>query len=182
MKLILGIASQILALAAVSSGQTARSKSSETPAVPAEAYFEFAQQKDTFIFKLTDPQRIRQARDILSGKEKAKVHVSGVIVKEPASYNPPWHYHLNPDSVSFFENNAEVCDSGIKYVEEHLAEVGGAFLPGGRWCPWKSQLVKEVIPAGQSFALLDRAAGQPTRLTGGFIQLGDAEKKLPRGK
>lgn len=38
----------------------------------------------------------------------------------------------------------EVCDAAIGYVEEHLAEVGEAFLPGGRWCPWGSALIEEV--------------------------------------
>lgn len=179
MKLTLGIVSLLISLALVSQGQA---KAAKTPTPPAEAYFMLAQQKDTFIFKLTDPQRIQEARDILSGKEKAKVHVSGILVKEPASYNPPWHYHLNPDSVSFFENNVEVCDAGITYVEEHLAEAGGAFLPGNRWCPWKSELVKEVTPAGPGLALLDNAAGRSPRLTGGFVQLGDDEKRLPRAK
>jgi hypothetical protein len=38
----------------------------------------------------------------------------------------------------------EVCDAATSYVEEHLAEVGGAFLPGRRWCPWSSRVIAEV--------------------------------------
>lgn len=55
-----------------------------------EAYFVFlcSPESSTFVFRLTNPQRIQQACDILSGKEKEEVHVTGIIVKSPAPYNP----------------------------------------------------------------------------------------------
>ncbi len=54
-----------------------------------EAFFVFTDSlNDVFVFKLTDPERIRKARDILSGRENHAKHVSGVIVKEPVDYNP----------------------------------------------------------------------------------------------
>jgi hypothetical protein len=46
--------------------------------------------------------------------------------------------------VRFFEVAIEVCDATMPYVEDHLDEVGGAFLPGGYWCPWTSRLTREV--------------------------------------
>jgi hypothetical protein len=96
------------------------------------------------VIKLTDPERIQEARDIISGREKEKVHVTGIIVKSPAAYNPGWRFHYDPASISFFAFAVEVCDATITYVAEHLDEVGGAFLPGNRWCPWSSRLLKEV--------------------------------------
>lgn len=110
----------------------------------AEAYFVFNDGKDDFVFKLTDPARIQEARDILSGKENAKKHVMGLVVTRRADYNRAWHYHLDPASVSFFQTAIEVCDSTARFVEDHLAEVGGSFLPGNRWCPWSSKLVREI--------------------------------------
>ena len=112
----------------------------------AKAFFMFDYPPDekTFIFKLTDPARIQEARDILNGKQKNQPHVTGLIVRRPVSYNPPWHYYLKPSSISFSDASIEVCDASIGYVEEHLHEVGGSFLPGNRWCPWGSRLVKEV--------------------------------------
>jgi hypothetical protein len=114
------------------------------------AYFEFITPPDpdttTFTIKLTDAEQIAHARRILSGKETPARHVSGIIVKTPAPYNPPWKFHLSPESIHFFEVATEVCDATIQYVADHLAEVGGAFLPGNRWCPWSSQLVREVKP------------------------------------
>ena len=182
MKPLLAIASLILALACSALGQPTRPKPAKTIAPPTEAYFMFTDGKDTSTFKLTDAKRIKEARDILAGKEKRKVHVSGLIVKEQSPYNLPWHYYLKPDSVSFFQKSIEVCDSAIRYVEEHLGEAGGAFLPGNRWCPWASQLVREVSGSGEHLSLMDRTDEQSPRLTGGFIQLGNPEKGLPRDR
>ena len=112
------------------------------------AYFRFTDHsgEPRFVIELTDPEKIAHARRILSGEEKEKVHVMGKIVKRPASYNPGWSYHLDPASIAFFADAIEVCDASIRYVEDHLDEVCGAFLPGCTWCPWSSQLVDEVQP------------------------------------
>ncbi len=59
----------------------------------------------------------------------------GRIVKRRAPYNARWSYHLAPDTINFFHYAVEVCDATIPYAEEHVDEVGGAFLPGGHWCP-----------------------------------------------
>ncbi|MET9427493.1 MULTISPECIES: calmodulin-binding protein [unclassified Streptomyces] len=110
------------------------------------AYFEFdyPPMRERFVFQLTDAAKIQEARDILSGKEKEKIHVMGRVIKRSVPYNPGWSFHLDPGSVQFFEVAIEVCDSSIQYVEDHLDEAGGAFLPGGWWCPWGSRLLREV--------------------------------------
>ncbi|WP_395295700.1 hemopexin repeat-containing protein [Kitasatospora hibisci] len=112
----------------------------------AEAYFAFKYPPtpDEFIFKLTDDAKIEEARRILRGEEKSRTHVMGRIRKQAASYNPGWSYHLDPDTIDFFEMAIEVCDASIRYTEDHLDEVCGAFLPGCFWCPWGSQLLREV--------------------------------------
>jgi uncharacterized protein (TIGR03437 family) len=98
----------------------------------------------TFIIRLTDTQKIQHARDILAGKSSDSPHVIGTIVQAPACYSQPWSFHLDSTSISFFDFATEVCDASITYVEQHLAEVGGAFLPGNTWCPWGSKLVREI--------------------------------------
>jgi len=123
-----------------------------TAATPAqagtEAYFRFSDSHGAvFTFQLRDGAQIEQARRILSGEETDAVHVKGTIVKAPASYNPGWSYHLDPGTISFFGVAAEVCDASVQYVEDHLDEVGGAFLPGNVWCPWSSRLIAEIEPA-----------------------------------
>lgn len=109
------------------------------------AYFEFTDaSRQTAVIKITDPATIQHARNLLRGTTQERPHVAGKIVKSPAPYNRKWSFHLDPASITFFELAIEVCDASIPYVEEHLDEVGGAFLPGNRWCPWSSRLVREL--------------------------------------
>ena len=109
------------------------------------AQFAFMQyQNEEFIFELTDEAKIQHARNIVSGKEKNRVHVLGRIVKRKAPYNPKWDYYLDPQSIEFFQVAIEVCDANMEYVNDHLDEACGAFLPGCLWCPWDSRISREV--------------------------------------
>jgi hypothetical protein len=110
------------------------------------AYFKVAgaTEADTFVIALNDPALIAEARAIASGAEQSEVHVTGLVVKGAVPYNAPWSFHLHPASISFFEMSIEVCDAATTYVEAHLDEVGDAFLPGRRWCPWSSRVIAEV--------------------------------------
>jgi hypothetical protein len=129
----------LLLAAIVLSAGCQSTKDSET------AYFKVAgaTEADTFVIALTDPATIAEARASVSGQEPSK-HVTGLVVAESVPYNAPWRFHLDPASISFAEMSIEVCDAATTYVEEHLAEVGGAFLPGRRWCPWSSRVIAEV--------------------------------------
>jgi hypothetical protein len=69
----------------------------------------------------------------------------GRFRKSTADYNPRFSYHLDPETISFFSYAIEVCDANMQYVDDHLDEAGGAFLPGAYWCPWDSRLVREII-------------------------------------
>lgn len=118
------------------------------PAQAAEAaYFVMTDvTHEEFVVKLTDPAKIQHARELLSGETTDRPHVIGRILKRQTAYNPRWSYHLNTDTVDFFDYSIEVCDATIPYVEEHLDEAGGAFLPGLVWCGWSTKLVREVTP------------------------------------
>lgn len=98
----------------------------------------------TFVIQLTNASKIAEARNILAGSEHGNTHVMGKIVKKPQSYNPGWSFHLDPDTISFFQVAIEVCDASPEYVEDHLDEACGAFLPGCMWCPWSSRLTREI--------------------------------------
>ncbi|MET8005678.1 BP74-related protein [Nonomuraea glycinis] len=114
-------------------------------AAATEAYFEFTDiTRERAVLKLTDPAKIQHARELVTGITNDRPHVLGRIVKRPAPYNPRWSYHYNPETVDFFDFAIEVCDASIPYVEDHLDEAGGAFLPGLVWCPWSSRLVREI--------------------------------------
>jgi hypothetical protein len=121
------------------------SDQSETEIFNMAAYFAFQDYSNTeFIFELTDEKKIDHARRIISGEESEEVHVMGRVIKRPKPYNPGWSYHLDPPSISFFAMAIEVCDANISYVEDHLDEACGAFLPGCFWCPWSSRVVREI--------------------------------------
>ena len=105
-----------------------------------EAYFEFrvSPHPEKFIFKLTNPTRIQEARDILTtGSQKIVV---GTIIKQPVYYNPPWSFHFDPITISFVDIAIELCDSSIQGIEGNL----DAAYPS--WCPWSTQLLREVAP------------------------------------
>ncbi|MEU6781274.1 calmodulin-binding protein [Nonomuraea angiospora] len=111
----------------------------------APAYFEFTDfTRERFIVEITDPDKMQHARDLLSGATTDRPHVIGRITPRTTPYNPRWSYHLRPETVDFFDVAIEVCDATIPYIEDHLDEAGGAFLPGYVWCPWSSRLVREI--------------------------------------
>lgn len=130
------VAIAMLALAAPAQAQQAAAT---------EAYFEFIDiTRSTAVLKLTDAAKIQHARALVNGITTDRPHVLGRIVKRTAPYNPRWTYHYDPETIDFFDFAIEVCDATIPYVEDHLDEAGGAFLPGLIWCPWTSRLVREV--------------------------------------
>jgi Big-like domain-containing protein len=106
---------------------------------PIEAYFIFdCPPNTTFTIKLTDPQTIQEARNIIA--TGAPKMVIGTIVKQPVYYNSPWSYHLDPKSIGFAEFAVELCDANMNYLEANLD------VAYSDWCPWSSRLVKEIPP------------------------------------
>lgn len=143
-----------------------------TEAAQKPAYFQAITLADgaQLVIRLQDPDLIKQARDIVSGKERTRLHFSANIVKAPAVYNPGWGFHLDPNSVEFFETAIEVCDATTVMVEQNLEDVGDDFLPQGRWCPWSSRLVGELNSPTEpvltvvSSASLSEVANSPASL------------------
>ncbi|MEU4832614.1 hypothetical protein [Streptosporangium sp. NPDC023615] len=125
----------------------ADSPSRDTGTEPVDFQMETVGSSERFVIRLTDAKKIEHARRILSGKETAEVHVMGRIVKRTAPYNPAYGFHLDPNTIDFFQMAIEVCDATLSYVEDHLDEACGAFLPGCFYCPWTSRLVAEVTPS-----------------------------------
>lgn len=128
-------------LLALTAGQTGQAGAADV------AYFNLQDRAGSnFTIEITRPALIQEAREIIANSDR-KI-VIGRIIKTQASYNPQWDFHYNPDTVSFTDNAPEVCDGysqyGIRYVEDHLDEAGGAFLPGLYWCPWDARLTAEI--------------------------------------
>lgn len=111
------------------------------------AWFTFTDaSEELFLIRIEDPATVAHARALLAGTVTSAPLIAGTVVTEPAPYNIGWSYHLDPDSISFFEVSFEVGDATMRYIEDHVDEVGGAFLPGSRWTPWSSALVGELQP------------------------------------
>lgn len=133
----------MLSLTAASTAHAEGSAPTRDRAAGDAAYFDLRDNTGSdFVVKLTDPQRVQEARDIVrTGEPKI---VIGRIVKRTAPYNPRWSFYLDPDTVTFADAAIEVCDASTPYVEDHLDEAGGAFLPGLYWCPWSGRLTREI--------------------------------------
>jgi hypothetical protein len=109
------------------------------------SYFEVTDYSGrAFVIKLTDERKIQHARAVLAGTETEEVHVMGRLRKTGAEFNPGWDFYIDPDTITFFQMAIEVCDASFGYVNDHLDEAGGAFLPGLYYCPWSSRLVREL--------------------------------------
>ncbi|MGW1373864.1 BP74-related protein [Streptomyces sp. NPDC002446] len=143
-------AAALLALTAAGAaqGKQAGSARDRAAADDSAAYFEFTTygygHPAPAVVKITNPELIAHARALVNGETDERPHLVGRIAKTRAPYNPNWSFHFRPETVDFFDYAIEVCDASLPYVEEHLDEAGGAFLPGLVWCPWSSRLTKEV--------------------------------------
>lgn len=114
------------------------------------------------VIKLTDPIKIQKARNQINGIEP-KLHIIGNILKGKACYNPDYNFYYDSNTIDFFEMAMEVCDANFKYVEEHLDEIGGAFLPGNILCSWSSYLVSEILPLCEAFPSANFSSSYSTR-------------------
>jgi hypothetical protein len=114
----------------------------------ATAFFQItdgvANEESKFVIKLVEMDKIVHARRILLGEETQLTHISGKIIKQFIDYNPGWSFHLDPQSIDFFENAVEICDASITFIEENLPEIGDSTLPNNNWCPWSSKIIKEL--------------------------------------
>ncbi|MGW3013725.1 BP74-related protein [Streptomyces sp. NPDC001219] len=138
-------AAALLAVTAAGPAQGKQTGDDRRARADAAAYFVMTDvTRAEFVIKITDPRKIQHARDLLSGATSSEPHVIGRIDKRPAPYNWRWSFHLRPETIDFFDFAIEVCDATTPYVEEHLDEAGGPFLPGLIWCPWSSKLLREV--------------------------------------
>ncbi|MET9039329.1 BP74-related protein [Streptomyces mirabilis] len=136
----------VLAFAAAQPAQAdALSNQPGRAAAASAAYFVMTDvTREEFVVKLTKPGDIEHARELVSGETTDRPHLAARILQRQSPYNPRWSFHTNPDTTEFFDQAFEVCDATIPYVEDHLDEAGGPFLPGLLWCDWTSRLIREV--------------------------------------
>jgi hypothetical protein len=143
-------AAAILFASCISGSVLAAARQADEPIAPGTRYFAFVmtgavfREPHEFIFKTADPVLQDKILSIITGTPAFEQRVKGKIVLGRAEYNEAWPFHLDPDSIELFGSSTEGCDAAPMEIEEHLSEVGGAFLPNNEWCAWSSRLVREV--------------------------------------
>src|SRR5262249_41271288 len=106
-------------------------------ALPAAGvYATFADGNEVFHVSITNPAGIQGALDLWHGTSIAKIP-DGVLQCQPAAWNCPWHWHLDPATIEFAELTTEVCDGRPTDVESGCASFGA-----GRYCPWSVTLTE----------------------------------------
>lgn len=79
--------------------------------------------------------------DILAlqrGESQARIP-SGRIIGEPASYNAPWSWHIDPMDIHMAEFTIELCDGLPSHVEGDLDYWVNTV---GRFCPWSAEIIE----------------------------------------
>lgn len=100
-----------------------------------------------FIVEITDAAVAKRFSEMVRNQAlQPQVAFSGQVVAGRAPYNEGWAFHVDPSSIRVGDgSHIEVCAATPEYVEEHLAEVGGSFLPGHFWCSWDLHIAREVL-------------------------------------
>ncbi len=106
--------------------------------------------EEIFVVRLTDADHVAHARALIAGADESNPCIAGTVVNQTTAYNIGWSFHI--EDIFFFEIAAEVGDSTMRYIEQHLGSVGGALLPGSLWTPWSSVMVGELAPIQGSAA------------------------------
>ena len=72
-----------------------------------------------------------------NGQSQANIP-SGKIIPQPAAYNTPWSWHIDPEDIQMSEFTIEVCSGLPSHVENDLDYWANTI---GRFCPWSAELV-----------------------------------------
>jgi hypothetical protein len=102
--------------------------------VPGGLYATFDVGSEVIHVSFTHPDGMAQVRAVWAGTSSATIP-NGELVCGAVPWNPPWHWHMNPESVRMADVTAEVCDGEPSYVEANCATFGA-----GRYCPWAAAI------------------------------------------
>ena len=88
----------------------------------------------SLVVQITQPDAIKDARDLMNGHSTRRV-MMGKVVPSKVAYNAFWHFHLDPLTIYFTDVAIEACQAPASEIEAAPTNIGGATLPGFRWCP-----------------------------------------------
>ncbi|PPF44949.1 hypothetical protein C5B85_08360 [Pseudoclavibacter sp. AY1F1] len=102
----------------------------EAPLSRAVATFQVVDQ--TYRVELATPELVEHAQKLLDGEEVAAIPV-GTVVRDDASVNEPWTWHIDPATLEFADFTTEVCDGLPEYVEDGT-------VTSDVYCPWSAKI------------------------------------------
>lgn len=88
---------------------------------------------ERYSVELATPDLVEHAEALLAGEDVAAIP-NGLVVREPAPYNEPWSWHIDPASLEFAFVTIEVCD-GIP------SDVERGNVTSDHYCPWSATVV-----------------------------------------
>lgn len=94
-------------------------------------YATFAVESETFHALITNPRGIEQAKALWAGTSKANIPVGGLVCTAQP-WNQPWHWHFDPEEISFAESAIEICDGRPSDID--------ISCPGQGFCPWGARM------------------------------------------
>jgi hypothetical protein len=100
---------------------------------PTIATFEVAGEQ-TYKIQLVTQDQIDHVKALLAGSEEGRIP-NGKVVRDDASVNSPWSWHIDPNTLEFADQTIEVCDGLPEYVEDHT-------VTSDYYCPWSAKVIK----------------------------------------
>ena len=93
---------------------------------------------ETFRILLHDPDRIAEARSLLTTGQATVVH--GELARGSGGFNSGYGWHLEPRSVTFVDMAMELCDGRPSFVQSHI----DYFVDTVKYyCPWGARITAE---------------------------------------
>ena len=112
--------------------------STQSPATPSRAVATFQVVDQSYKVELPTPGLVEHAQKLLEGEDVPAIPV-GTIVRDDASVNEPWTWHIDPTTLEFADFTTEVCDGLPEYVEDGT-------LTSDVYCPWSAKITEiEVL-------------------------------------
>jgi hypothetical protein len=113
-------------------GDTGQDPGNDQGSGPAVATFQVAG-GEQFKVELATPELAEHARRLLQGENLPAIPL-GFVVRNDASVNTPWSWHLDPQRFEFAFATVEVCDGIPSHVEQSL-------VTSDMYCPWSAKVV-----------------------------------------
>jgi hypothetical protein len=89
---------------------------------------------ERFEVELVGTDLVANAQALLAGDDVPSIPV-GTVVRDDPGPNVPWHWHLDPATVTFADATIDGCDGDPSDVE--AADDGSL----ARYCPWSATVV-----------------------------------------